>query len=311
MERSLRINEYNTITNDIKYIDSIIKKAEDTINRMKNQVQTNFTMSQIIKISDKNIERKKLRDSLTDRLRLLNEGLLDDELKANMKQKMNEAKAKAILKENRKKTLAADKAEKNKVSKAYYQAHRNEARQNRYLKKNMSRSYKHFSRACNSIPDYMIRNLSEMPNNKGYFWKSVACYGDLPAEPGKPTVLFDRRRGGIMIIHEWTTDEYKVYEKQGKENKVLVSTQKRKKRQLPPTCAAEIEKRKKEEAERKKNKPKKFSDKKSSKRYQKRSKKEKDARKKRSKKEKDPRKKRSQNSQKYGRGTGSKWDKKC
>ena len=82
------------------------------------------------------------------------------------------------------------------------------------------------------MPDYMKRNLADMPNNKGYYWKSVACYGEKPAEKGKPLVLFDRKKGGVMVIHEWSDTEYRVYHKQGKEKKVLQSTQMRSKKSV-------------------------------------------------------------------------------
>ena len=229
----------------------VVEKTEASAGRMRHQAETSFVKNQLSKIKEKNAERREKRSELTERLDRLNSGLLDDELRAEIKEQMAEASEKARVTKQRKKDLAADKAAKSVISKAYYQASRRQDRQNRYQKKNIDRSYRHFQRACNSVPDYMLRNLSQMPSNKGYYWKSVACYGDLPAEPGKPTVLFDRRRGGAMVIHEWTPDEYKVYEKKGKDRKTLVSSQARRKRELPPICA-EMQR---EEAERLASRP--------------------------------------------------------
>ena len=258
MEQGIRRREYNRIMDEIRHIDMVVEKSEAAASRMRYQAESDFIMTQLSKIKEKNIERRESKDKLTERLEHLNGGLLDAELRAGVREQMAEANEKTRVTRQKKKELAADKAAKSVISKAYYQASRRQDRQNKYANKNMNRSYRHFCRACNSIPDYMRRNLSEMPNNKGYFWKSVACYGNLPAERGKPTVLFDRRRGGIMVIHEWTPNEYKVYEKKGKDRKVLVSCTKRRHRELPPVCV-EMQRREKEEAERLANRPRKRS----------------------------------------------------
>lgn len=249
MEQGIRRHEYNRITDEIRHIDMVVEKSESAASRMRYQAESDFITAQLSKIKDKNIERRETRDKLTERLEHLHSGLLDAELRAGVREQMAEANEKTRVTKQKKKDLAADKEAKSVISKAFYVASRRQDRKNKYANKNMDRSYRHFSRACGSIPDYMLRNLSDMPNNKGYFWKSVACYGDLPAERGKPTVLFDRRRGGIMVIHEWTPGEYKVYEKKGKDRKVLVSCAKRRHRELPPICA-KIQKREREEAER-------------------------------------------------------------
>ena len=74
----------------------------------------------------------------------------------------------------------------------------------------------------------MINNLAEMPNNKGYIWRGVHFYGDLPGQAG-PQVMFEKQRGGILVIHEHTDHEYRRYEKEGKNRKQLVHKSRRKK----------------------------------------------------------------------------------
>jgi hypothetical protein len=247
MDDSIRRYEHNHIKDELRNISMAIEKSNASASLMRCQPETKFSKAQIHTIIEKNKERINEKEVLEKRLRDLKAGLLDKELLLTVRAQMDEARAKKRLTMQRKKDLAADKEVKSIISKAYYQATRKQDRKNKYANKNMNRSYRHFTRACNSVPSYMRRNLSEMPNNKGYFWKSVACYGDLPREIGKPTVLFDRRRGGVMVIHEWSPNEYRVYEKKGKGRKVLVSCTKRKHRELPPMCA-EMEKREKEEA---------------------------------------------------------------
>ena len=88
-------------------------------------------------------------------------------------------------------------------------------------------SYRYFVRTSNSIPDYMKKNLKEMPNSKGYIWKDIRFYGALPAKPNEPDILFEKLRGGIMLIHEITHSEHKIFEKKGKERRRLKSVLKR------------------------------------------------------------------------------------
>lgn len=94
--------------------------------------------------------------------------------------------------------------------------------------KSLQNSGNYYLKVCNSIPDYMLKNLDEMPNNKGYIWRDVVCYGKKASEPGKPVVLFEKKKDGLMIIHEWSKTECKIWHKQGKERKVLESSRKRK-----------------------------------------------------------------------------------
>jgi hypothetical protein len=68
-----------------------------------------------------------------------------------------------------------------------------------------------------------------MPNNKGYIWKNIYCYGERPADPNEPVIMFETQREGLLIIHETTDKEYKIWYKKGTSKKILHScTQRRK-----------------------------------------------------------------------------------
>jgi hypothetical protein len=88
--------------------------------------------------------------------------------------------------------------------------------------------YRYFLKLCSSIPEYMKRNLKNMPNNKGYIWKGIILYGSLPAEEDI-TILFENLGHDLLRIHEITTKEYKIFEKKGKDRRILISKEKRKK----------------------------------------------------------------------------------
>lgn len=88
--------------------------------------------------------------------------------------------------------------------------------------------YRCFLKLCNSIPEYIKRNLKKMPNNKGYIWKGIILYGSLPPEE-EITILFENLGRDILKIHEITQKEYKIFEKKGKDKRILISKEKRRK----------------------------------------------------------------------------------
>ena len=65
-----------------------------------------------------------------------------------------------------------------------------------------------------------------MPHNKGYIWKGIQCFGELPPE-NDTIVLFEKLRGNVMKIHEISKKQYVIHEKQGKGQKKLISNTKR------------------------------------------------------------------------------------
>jgi hypothetical protein len=92
-----------------------------------------------------------------------------------------------------------------------------------------NRVYRYFCRVCCSLPDYINRNLEKMPNNRGYIWRGCWFLGRKQEEKGRPQVLFEKVRSGLIRIHEYTKDEYRLYEKQGKERKILIQMEQRRK----------------------------------------------------------------------------------
>lgn len=101
-------------------------------------------------------------------------------------------------------------------------------RSERSLQKDYEYYYRYFNKLCNTIPAYIQKNLKKMPNNKGYIWKGLQCFGELPADNNyNNTMLFENVGRDTLHIHEWTATEYKVYEKHGKNNKVLIKKENR------------------------------------------------------------------------------------
>lgn len=88
--------------------------------------------------------------------------------------------------------------------------------------------YRNFMKLSDIVPEYIKRNLSEMPNNKGYLWRGCMFFGELPPEKGQNTILFEKL-GNKMMIYETDREWHSVYEKYGQERKRLVKRVPRKK----------------------------------------------------------------------------------
>jgi hypothetical protein len=228
---TLRRSERNKIRDEIRTIEKYIQTDISTINRFSDQRNNVFNKAQIIKLQAKNVEREEDLEMLKKRMVNLNHGDLDDELNDEIKRVGEEVKRKTDETKHRKAVTKAKDDFGKEQSLAYYES----GRKANYLyyksKKDADKSYKHFMKACDSIPDYMLKKLKNMPNNKGYIWRSVYCYGSRPAEKNKPTVMVEKSNG-ILIVHETTATEYKIWHKKGQERRTLFHHEMRKKKHL-------------------------------------------------------------------------------
>lgn len=223
---SMRKSEKNRIREEIRSINGFIDTDNAAIARLRYQTgNIEYTKTQIQKLKQKNEDRQETLKSLEQRIVDLEDGLLDQELeneydqvKSEIERKENEARVKREQ-EN------ADQKIKNQKSKQFYESGRASDQLARSLKHEMHRGYKYYLKICDSVPDYMIKKLKEMPNNKGYIWRGMYCYGELDAEPGEPDILFEKNKD-LLIIHEWTGSEYKIWHKKGKGRKSLQSVTK-------------------------------------------------------------------------------------
>ena len=180
-----------------------------------------YVQSQIAKlknaISDKEQEKERMKKDLAS----IKYGGLDDEI--NKEYEKNEKRQKRLCKERREEKAESEreKKEKNAISKEYWNGIISTYHSHRQKERDMKYAYKYFNKVCDTLPEYIQINLSDMPNNKGYIWRGVHFYGELP-ETSDPRVMFEKKRGGVLVIHEYTEREYKRYEKVGKEKKKLV-----------------------------------------------------------------------------------------
>lgn len=225
-----RLTERNRIRNKIREITKYIETDTNTINRLR-FLQTNieFNRNQIEKLSAKNKDRERLLDELKERSEDLELGKLDDELEEKhleiqreIKKKDNEAKKK---KQELKDIKKADKERSDARRKITIE----ELRAERFYKREVERGEKYFFKICESIPDYILKKLEKMPNNKGYIWRGIYCFGKLPSDAEQKTVFFEKRKSSLYI-HEWYQDVIEIWEKPERSRRVLISRTQRKKK---------------------------------------------------------------------------------
>lgn len=220
-----RRNERNKIHENIRIIKSYISTDTDTIKRFCEKAgNSEYAYKQIEKLKNKNKDRELTLKNLEERLYDLKMGYLDEELGEEYNKTID------IIHSKKNHTIKKKKEAKQKINKSYTNKSYNLDRSSYSNSREIDKAYKYYVRTCNSIPDYMIKKLKQMPNNKGYIWKDIYCYGELPQEKNKPITLFEKKHDNLLVIHEWTNSEYIIWHKKGKDRKQLYSKRKIKKK---------------------------------------------------------------------------------
>lgn len=221
--------EKTRINNRLREIQAAVTDVTNTIGKYKTQqINREYFDTQVSKLNYQLGELEQEHVNLTDRLSLVNSGQLDIELH-------DEVKSTSIKVHRKEKVTKETKAKQDNLMKQRPSSDGSFGKRlpdpDRTSYVNYSKEYAYFQKICESVPDYMLKNLESMPNNKGYTWRGCWCFGDNASEQGEPTLVFEKQRQeDLMIIHEITDSSYNLYHKYGKDRKQLVmSTPKRKK----------------------------------------------------------------------------------
>ena len=230
VRRRLRKNKIN---NDIRDTKICITRSEDAIKRIRlSNMGEVFVRNQMDKLNEVITEKKLLMENLTSDKLELEQGELDEEI--NKEYDDNAVKREKFKKEQKKNSVIKkiEKKEKKEVSDEYWKGIVAASRSHRQKERDVNYAQKYYDKIVDSLPAYMKSNLAEMPNNKGYIWRGVYFYGYLPEQSSDLRVIFEKQRGGLLIIHEYTDREYRRYEKDGKNRKQLVHKSLKKEKQV-------------------------------------------------------------------------------
>ena len=229
-----RLSEKNKITQLLSSLSVKIERArkskEDLI-RSTVIRDREFKEAQI-KENDVMIEKYTHEQvEANERLRQLENGELDDEINAEIAKNMKTIHKKHEITRKKDDVIARKEVANKKESEKFNNSQRSIDYENRQKKYEMQKAYERY---CNiEIPSYILENLKTMPNNKGYIWKSVQCYGALPPTYTRgvpdPVVLFEKQRE-VMFIHEISETEHHIFKKVGQQKREYVKGTMRKKR---------------------------------------------------------------------------------
>ena len=201
--KNAEINLQKSITNQCHI--EIINKNRENVLQMKEKIDNYESQLSQIKNNDSEmvdeIERR-----YTVRLEKDNKDIIDFKRKIEKKR---------IKKKGEKKVLDG-----------FFKSEKKIRTDIKSQKRNTRYAYKHFCRSMDSLPGYIARNLKNMPNNKGYIWRSVCYYGHKTANENEPTFLFEKKHG-TLYIHEYTHNEYFYFSKVKDGPKVLLKHENR------------------------------------------------------------------------------------
>jgi hypothetical protein len=234
-----RRSEKNKLYVEKQCVEKSLQRDIETVLRLKNNssADNEFAVNRIIQLKESIVEKECRISKICDDISNIDIGVLDEEITQRIKIAEKEVKRKVLeskkIKESKKQEKEEEKGEANEYwsnilssSRAYSQ----QQRDIRYF-------YKQFGKIEDSLPDYIKKNLSEMPNNKGYIWRGCHFYGDLKIQNNQPQIMFEKCKGNILKIVETTESEQKIFDKIGKNKKTLFSQTRRKQKN---NCGASL-----------------------------------------------------------------------
>jgi hypothetical protein len=223
---NLRLSEKNKVKLQIKNIEQQIQIDNNNINYRKKKLRADdiFNLNQIQKFIQKNEKRNEELTNLKDRLNRIQNGEFDDEFIKIQQNNKVIAENKEMIKKNKKIEIIRKKELNKQKLQEYYNKEKKNNRQNRISEKEMYRSYNYYIKCVDSIPSYIDKKLQNMPNNKGYIWRGVHCYGYNKSEINKPRLMFEKKNN-IHITHEKYNNRYKIWHKDSNNRKKLYYVQ--------------------------------------------------------------------------------------
>ena len=117
-----------------------------------------------------------------------------------------------------------EKSRKKNIRDDFYKNLRKFCKSERNQRYQIRRTQRWLKRTENYFPEWKLKKLKNMPNNKGYIWRGIHYYGYKPAIPGEPVFLFEQK-GKSLYIHEISAEFHKVFIKESKKSrKKLIET---------------------------------------------------------------------------------------
>lgn len=219
----LRLTEKNRITNEVKSIQTSLKRNKETLDRLRGQESTVFQKTQMEKISTILSDYTNTLAELEQRSLDVMLGKLDSEL-----YNTNSSIIKTIQKKDEQtKRKKKDKEDEKKNDSELLQNHYKKTNRYEFSESFWEKEERRYYKNCDSLPQWIRDKLKDMPSNKGYIWRDLWFFGEKQVPFSKICTMFESLKGGITIIHEIDGDYHNVYEKVGRNQRTLTSSTRR------------------------------------------------------------------------------------
>jgi hypothetical protein len=214
----------NETAEDLALLEKSIERCQGTIQRLK-VTKSGFNPRVVIERNEGELKRMlSEREVLERKLDDIDQGLYTEKLQAELDHNRQVIDQKAASTKKRKEqakatttpTAAATKPSGNAPRPSgnaprsggyYHPAMRNNERDFDYAEKQ-------FFRDCGSVPDHLREKLKNMPNNMGYIWKDIWCFGERHPEQTHEYTLFEKRNQQFLVhVYNLRTRMYTLYEK--------------------------------------------------------------------------------------------------
>jgi hypothetical protein len=213
----------NETTEDLALLEKSILRCQTTIQRLK-VTKSGFNPRVVIERNESELQRMlSEREALERKLDDIDQGLYAEKLQAELDHNREVIAQKAASTKKRKAqsavtaapkpttTAAATKNPPGSRSGGYHHPHHPAFRNN---ERDFDYAEKQFVRDCASVPDYLRDKLKNMPNNMGYVWKDIWCFGERRPEQTYEYTLFEKRNQQFLVhVYNLRTRMYTLYEK--------------------------------------------------------------------------------------------------
>ncbi len=214
-----------------------LKECEYEIMRNQNSIETygksefseGYVRAQTERIQRCLEDKHNERIILQLRIQEVEKGTPDAELQMEKNLADDRGKQHKLQKEERQKQDLERKIAREGGLQAVYTRDRQERQVQRNMRYEIKKAYYNFINISESLPEYLQKNLENMPMNKGYKFRGVIFFGARPREE-ETHIIFERVSKEVMRIHIWEKDFDYQYEKKGKGKKVLLEKTPRRKK---------------------------------------------------------------------------------
>lgn len=224
------ISETNKAYETVRQARLAIERGQKKITSLRAQPASDWNQRQITEVVPKMIaEQECIIETAKARIEALRNGSLRSEIRQDIEESKREHEeqteksarqaSKRAAKRNNLFRDSSFNPEQKQIFTQWKEGERQARREIGRSKGDLHRGEQYFWRVVNDFDTKnMAQNLKRMPNNRGYRYRGVDFYGELPPEIDEttgqpmPVVLTESSRGQ-QLIHEITPDAHKIFKK--------------------------------------------------------------------------------------------------